>query len=233
MKRRLLFLLTSTIVSCFYLSAQSKNIITVKAGHTIKETLSPTDVYQYPQFNDGFVFFKNGKTAHSRLNYNHFLDNLEYINTQGDTMSLTNGKDVKLVTIGTDTFFYNNGFVKLVSRYGHMNLGVKQTLPIVSKEKMTDGYGSYSTINNVESYDSYSDGLKLYGLVQMQNLNLANKTQYFIANEDNGFIMAVKKNVLKLFPKQKDQVEAYLKQNAVNFEKEEDMVKLIQYLGDL
>jgi hypothetical protein len=233
MKRRLLILLTSTAVFCSYVPAQSKNLIIIKAGHTIKESLSPGDLYQYPQFNEGFVILKNGKTANARMNYNHFLDNLEFINTQGDTMSLANGKEVQLATIGTDSFFYNNGFIKLISRYGHINLAIKQTLPIVSREKMTDGYGSYSTINNVESYDSYSDGLKVYRLVLMENLALANKLQYYLGKADDAFTPLNKKNVLKLFPKQKDRVEAYLKDNAINFDKGEDIMKLAQFLGEL
>jgi hypothetical protein len=233
MKRRLLILLTSTVVFCSYVPAQSKNLIIIKAGHTIKESLSPTEVYQYPQFTEGFVILKTGKTAHSRLNYNRFLDNLEFINAQGDTMSLTNGKEVRLATIGTDSFFYDNGFIKLISRYGHIHLAIKQTLPIVSREKMNDGYGSYSVINNVESYDSYNDGLKVYDLVQMQNLTLANKVQYFIGKADFAFTPLNKKNVLKLFPKQKEKVEFYLKDKAINFDKSEDIVKLAQYLGEL
>ena len=233
MKRRLLLALISTIVLFYNLKAQSKKPIIVKAGHTIKETLGPADVYEYPQFKEGFVYLKNGKTAHSVLNYNHFLDNLEYINTQGDTMSLTNAKDVQLVTIGTDSFFYESGFVKLLSRYGHINIAVKQTLPIISKEKMTDGYGSYSAINNVESYDSYSDGLKVYGLIQMQNLTLANRVRYYIEKDDNSFALIIKKNIFKLFPQQKDKVEAYIKENAINFNKGEDVIKLAQYLGGL
>jgi len=42
----------------YYLSAQDSTFVTIKAGNKIKDVLSLTDIYYYPQFTSGKVFFQ-------------------------------------------------------------------------------------------------------------------------------------------------------------------------------
>src|SRR6478609_4674249 len=178
-----IFLFSSSVI------AQPKNFITVKAGHTIKQSLSPGELYLYPQFPQGTAFLKNGKVATVPLNYNRFLDEVQFINTKGDTLSLNNAEDVQLISIGNDTLFYSNGFVKLVSTAGDVKLAMKQTLNLVSKEKVSDGYGSTSSTSAIDVYDSYADQVKNYNIRVMENMVLENRTQYYLGNEKNEFVL--------------------------------------------
>ena len=167
------------------------------------------------------------------LNYNRFLDELQFIDAKGDTLSLNNVEDVQLISIGNDTLFYSNGFVKLVSTAGDVKLAMKQTLNLVSKEKVSDGYGSTSSTSAIDVYDSYADQVKNYNIRVMENVILENRVQYFVGDDKNEFVLANKKNLLHLFPKRKHDVESYLKSTAVDFNNPEDLTKLVQYLGGL
>ena len=61
------------LVCCCSAHAQDSTI-TIKAGTSFNESVSITDLYEYPQFVYGKVFFRPGDSSGGRLNYNRFLD---------------------------------------------------------------------------------------------------------------------------------------------------------------
>jgi len=233
MTKRLLPLLFCACLYCLHTVAQPKNMVIVKAGHTIKESLTPAELYQYPQFQTGVVFLKDGKTATVPLNYNRFLDQVQYVTSKGDTLSLSNVNDVQYIVAGGDTLFYNNGFMTQVASAGDVKLAARNRLRIVSKSKISDGYGSTSTTNAVDVYDSYADVNKNYDVTVMEDVTLGNNVLYYVAKGDNTFVQPNKKSLLKLFPNQKANVETYLKTTVVNFNNQQDLVQLVKYLGNL
>ena len=72
---------------CCRLHAQDSSIH-IKAGMSVNEAVSVTDLYQYPQFSLGKVFFKSGDSTMAKLNYHTLLDEMLFINSKGDTLSL-------------------------------------------------------------------------------------------------------------------------------------------------
>ncbi|WP_018612089.1 hypothetical protein [Segetibacter koreensis] len=225
----LLFLLPLVYCNLF---AQNNTFIIVKAGTSIKESVPAIDVYEYPQFTGGRVFLKNGKSSGAQMNYNRFLDEMQFITIKGDTLTLIDQKNIAFINIAEDTFFYDQGYIKLLSRAANVKLGIKQILRVMDKEKL-GAYGMTSSNDDVVSYNSYNDGSKDFRLTVMQDLILAKKVQYFIADNYNHFVLATKKNFIKLFPKQEQSINSYLKGNTTVFNNKENLEKLIQFVGQL
>ena len=72
---------------CCRAHAQDSTII-IKAGMSFNESVSITDLYEYPQFVYGKVFFKPGDSSAGRLNYNRLLDQMQFIDFKGDTLNI-------------------------------------------------------------------------------------------------------------------------------------------------
>jgi hypothetical protein len=67
-----------------------------------------------------------------------------------------------------------------------------------------------------------------------ETITFTKKTSFFIGDEANLFVVANKKNLLKLLTKQKGEaVEEFLKQKEINFEKREDLLALFSFLQTL
>ena len=83
--------------------AQSTETITVKTGTSISESVPVADLYQYSQFVNGMVYFRNGTRSGAKLNYNRFLDEMQFLNTNGDTLTLDNEETIKLIVAKNDS----------------------------------------------------------------------------------------------------------------------------------
>jgi len=72
-----------------------------------------------------------------------------------------------------------------------------------------------------------------YKLNSDKEVVMVKAKQYFIGNKYNEFVAADKKNLLKLFPKQKKNISEYLDKNPVDFNKKEDLNRLATFLHEL
>lgn len=76
-------------------------------------------------------------------------------------------------------------------------------------------------------------GNKSYNLKVNEELVLIKNVDYYLAGNNDQFIYADKKNVLKLFSKQKNTITTFLEKNLVNFSREEYLVRLFIFLQGL
>ena len=93
-------------------TAQRPKTYTVPAGVEVKEIVPANEIFQFPQFVQGLVIFKDGTSAPGRLNYNRLIAELQFIDPKGDTLSLANEQTIRTVFIGADTFYYSDGYVR-------------------------------------------------------------------------------------------------------------------------
>jgi hypothetical protein len=70
--------------------AQHPKTYTVPAGVEVKEIVPANEIYQFPEFLQGLVIFKDGKSAPGKLNYNRLRAEIQFIDPKGDTLSLAN-----------------------------------------------------------------------------------------------------------------------------------------------
>ncbi len=219
------------LVCCCSAHAQDSTII-IKAGTSFNESVSITDLYEYPQFASGKVFFKLGDSSAARLNYSRFLDEMHFIDIKGDTLNIAYPGTIKFIRISNDLFYYDNGYVKLIKDNNTVKLAAKQTLKMSGKNKI-GAYNTASTTSAIDSYSSLTIDHKNYNLTPREDIALTKKTEYYFGDKYNHFVLANKKNILRLFPKQERAVSAYLKENNVDFNNGEDIEKLLQYLTNL
>lgn len=222
-------ILLLAITCCHTLLAQKRTTVKVKAGNNIMDVLPASEVFSYPQFTNGKVFLRDGSKTEVRLNYNRLVDEMHFVGPSGDTLALDNEKTIKYIVIGTDTFYYDEGYLRLVSTGSLAKLGIQQIWKISDTRQV----GAYNTTNNslsMLSYISMNEGGRLYDLTVNEDIILTKIERYYFGDNFNHFVIADKGNLLALFPKEQNSISRYLKENKVSFNNRNDLEKLIQYL---
>jgi len=70
-----------------------------------------------------------------------------------------------------------------------------------------------------------------YKLLLNRDLVFIKETQYYVIDGNKHYAIANKKNIEKLFPKQKNILESYLNKNQVDFKKEPDLKNIFMYMA--
>jgi hypothetical protein len=229
MKKLVLFI-SSILCLITGLSAQKNENITVPAGTKVQDYFSFQEMYRYPQFTDGIVFFKNGATAASKLNYNLLSGEMDYPQLK-DTLSIANPTEIKLITIAGDTFYFDKGYLELIYS-NRFKVAIKQSykqLDIVNK----DSYGSAGSNSATDSYSSLQTTGRSYKLVLNQDRIYKKSLEYYFLSPTGTFVLFTKKKVMQLFPQKKKAIEEYLKTKKVDFNLRNDLVGFAAYLSTL
>lgn len=207
-------------------------MITVKAGENIMDIVPAAEVFYYPQFTEGQVFLKDGTKSTARLNYNRLVDEVHFINARGDTLALADEKNIAFIRVATDSFYYNEGYLRLLASGGGIKLALKEVW-IVAETKQLGAFNTTNPSVSVLSFKTMNESGRLYDLTVNADVVLKKTEQFYLGDRFNRFVPATKKSLLELFSKNRDQLEQYLKENKTNFNNREDLESLVQFLSHL
>jgi hypothetical protein len=222
-----------SLFSLFFVlaNAQQKKVFVVKAGEVVTQAIPFHELYSYPSFVNGMVYFRSGESSTGRLNYNILTSEMDFVDANGDTLALADEPLVRMIVIAKDSFFFNNGYFKLIASSNQFKLGKRDVFTTAKIEK-TGAYDQPMPAG-IDTYDGFSNGNHVTKLVVKQNVTLVKETAYYFGNKNNEFLPANRKNLLKSFAKQEKDLQKYLNNNEVNFTKEEDLIKVVNYLQAL
>ena len=229
MKKSILSICTILLIVSS-VQAQKKEFITVPAGSKVEDCIPFQERYRFPEFIDGNVFFRNGATAPTKLNYNFLLGDMEYIQAK-DTLSIANPADIMLIAFAADTFCYDNGYLEII-RGGQIRVAVKQNLTLKQVLKK-DSYGASSSNASTDSFSSFQTAGKTYKLISNQDRVFEKTIKYFLASSSDGFVPFNKKKALQLFPYKKLAIQEYLNTEKVNFNYRNDLLRFVGFLNSL
>jgi hypothetical protein len=217
----------------FAASAQENKIIRINPLKENEEELT-RQVYKYSDFQEGTVLFKDSATAQAKLNYHRLLGQILFINPKGDTLALAHPETFAFVAIGKDTFFYHEkSFVERLTSASSVNLCKNQTLKYIGQEKK-GAYDSYSTTSSSESDNLYStDGKVPAKLAIDQNSVFKYNNAFFLQDRFGNIFPANKKIFFDLFSHREKELKGYLNNNHVNFNREKDLLGLMDFLASL
>ena len=229
-----LLLLIFILISYTDLWAQDSTYITIKSGDIVQEGLSTAEMYYYPQFTKGVVFFKSGTKATAKINYTRLFDQMLFIDGKGDTLALAEEQTIKFIAVDRDTFYYDEGYVKIIADNDFVKLAEKQIWVVADIRKPGPHNTSTSTIGvtSVRTFRQGNDAVR-NPLKLDEDIVLRKETHYYFGDEYNHFARAGKKGLFELFNKKQRSIENYLKENKVDFNKKDDIEKLYQFVSKL
>lgn len=226
---RSFFLIISIALLCTCSYAQTDHW-TVKAGESVEGTLGDSLIYRYPQFMPGLVYFRDGKVSRATLNLNFVNGEMQFIAPANDTLAIANEVTIKYITIQTDTFYFDKVYIELVHGNTSAKLGKLEIIK-QSDLKKEGAYGQMSSTSSITSTGSFYSNNQSYKLTEKSEITLHKETIFLIGDSFNHFQPAVKKNIYKMFNKKISTIEPFIKENKIALNKEDDLIKLIDFLG--
>ena len=225
------FLIAITILSLsLNVYGQNSSLLFIPAGKNISDVATAEQIYRFPNFKKGKVYFRDGRINSGDLNYNYLNGEIEFIAANGDTLAIIKDQalNIKYIELDSAIFYYDKtAYLEQVANFETGKILKRQEYRVSKREKI-GGYEQPSSTSGIESYSSFSGGNAIMApkLTVREHITLVKPVQYFIGDEYNTFLPANKKNVLSLYQKNKRQIEDYLRNNNVDYKKLEDLKKL-------
>ncbi|MBG9376460.1 hypothetical protein I5907_09465 [Panacibacter sp. DH6] len=209
MKTMLLALLC--YLSTIPLNAQTEEF-RVKAGDDITTKISEHGKYRFTAFKQGRIYYDYGKSASAKFNYNYLVEEMQFINPDGDTLSIANPEQVKYVVFDSAIYYYNEGFIELVKNLDSVKIGKKQKLKIVYEK--IGAYGQPTNSSAIDNNKFYLENNTFYRLTINQDAIIKKQTTwYIISDKEERPVEADKAGFTKLFPQHKDDIKVFTKEN--------------------
>ncbi len=209
--------------------AQKTKTFKVKPGEKVVDAIPKDDKYSYPEFMMGNVHYRSGEHYPAKLNYNSLFQEMQFIDSKGDTLSLVNAMTIKHIIINTDTFFYDKSYLKLLAAYGKIKLAGNELITFADRQKV-GGFGEESSAR-IDTYKSLQVGPTFTELVAKEVLTFVKRTVFYLGDEFNHFKQASKKSLLDFYPSKSREIKNYLKENKVDFSNQDDLEKMIAFLN--
>jgi hypothetical protein len=222
------FFIAVFIVFCQTSIAQTSETFVLKPGEDLFEKHF-SDVFIYPEFKFGKVFYTNGDSAGGRMNYNRFLEAFEFIDNKWDTLVLSPEENIKYFNIGGDIFYYNKpDYLSYKSGSSFCKLAVKQSVKLKDVKKI-GAFGISSSTSKIESLDQLR-AEQTHQLVANEEIVFSNEAVYYFGNDQNIFLPASKKNILKLYPSKKKEIETYFANHNIDFRNGNHLSDLLNFI---
>lgn len=219
-----------TLLVVMVANGQRPKTYTVPAGVDVKDIVPQKEIFQYPNFVQGVVVFRDGTSAPGKLNYNRLVAEIQFIDPKGDTLSLANEKNILISLIGTDTFYFSDGYVRQLTTGPHLKIGER-----IAFKEFINKPGAYGLSSATTATNTVSDLLNLRSqkLEVSQELVLVKNTNYLLGDKFNWFVVADKNTVLRFLPGKKGEIEDFIDKNKTNFNNGDDLVKLAKFINSL
>ena len=209
------------------LSAQ--DVIEHKRGEDLQQYLLDSIKFVVPEFQSGVVIFNDGNYSRGPINISTIEQRIYFIASDGQYQVLSNEDQVTRATIKNRTFVKSKyGYVELLRNNEKASLGAVRRTSFFETEKV-GAYGMASQTTSVTTIGSIQTNGTMYTLGVDQKTPFKYKIIPYLY-KDGKVLMTTKKNFQKCFPAKKAEIDAYLKDNSVNFEDMDDMTALYEYL---
>jgi hypothetical protein len=135
-----------------------------------------------------------------------------------------------IALVGKDTFYYSQGYVRLLTNGPHLKIGER-----VAFKEFINKPGAYGLSSATTATNNVSDLLNLRSqqLNVSQEIVLVKNTNYLLGDKFNGFVIADKNTVLRFLPDKRVEILDFIDKNKTNFNNGEDLVKLAKYMNAL
>lgn len=228
-----MFYLSSVLFLTVVAQAQQSETIKVKAGDRVSDAISPNGVFRFPKFTDGVFVMKDGSKNSALFNFNIFNGEMLYLDSKGDTMAIGIPEQIEHITIGADNvqFIYNQkNYLEILAAASRGKLAKRIKIHIENDKK--GGYGESAPSSSQDQLRNLTMNSGLYLLANDVTV-LKTTTFYWVDNKNNAQ-PASKKNFMRMVAKEKQsEVEAFIEENKTNFNREDDLRKLLVFAGSL
>lgn len=230
MKTLPLFLSLLAIEICT--SGQTPQTITMDNNKISLELIKPELQYIFPDFQNGRVVLKNHAEVKCQVNYNFLLDEVLFIDENGEKMALANPDEILQVYIASRLFIPSSKGSFEVIENGMVSLVYKWTYNIVDKGK-EGAMGILSDAPSIYQMNQMSFDAKNWKLDINKKAVLTVEVIPYIKVGSKYVPVKREKDFFIALPAKKQEIKQYIIKNPVDFKKEADLRRLTKYCNSL
>lgn len=213
-------------------SFSQDSIYVVNAGVKVNDVIPATEIFQYTEFRNGKVLYRNGDISEGRMNYSRLVDEMLFISEKGDTLALKDEPTIRYVCVGNDSFYFDHGYIMLLKNARNIKLGIRTCFRFIDKARVA-AYDGMSSTSSVTSLSSLDDGKASHQLEVKELSSLVKDTLYFLGDRFDHFVPSTRKSLLGFFPDCSKQVNKFCKKNKIDFENGNDLERTISYAEEI
>jgi len=183
--------------------------------------------YVFSDFLDGIVKKRSGELVELPLNYNTITEEMIFIrDTQ--RLAIAFPEEVDTIFVGGKVFvpFKNVYYEKATNTTVPLFVENKVVLLRGGKEI---GYGNKIQTGSINSITAIASPTQLYKLQLPQDYSLADHTSYWIFENGKFEQLTSAKKLQGLFPAKADAIKRFVSDNNIDFNRRDDLVKLIEF----
>ncbi len=230
-----IFILVASIFMTVPLFSQRIREVSVGPLQDAQKVFKPNDRYRFQDFKEGYLITPAGKRSQSfKLNFNLFSGLPQFIDKKGDTLFLDD-QIARYVHMKETT--YLNGFSKhyyeIILNAMPVKLAIQREWRLARVEtEFTDRSGEKAiNISRDGKNQIYSPSLGR--MVRNENKVYQRDSTYFFVDKNERIYKANENNFTRLFTDHKKKIENYLKEESIDFKKEEDLTKIFGFVSML
>lgn len=185
-----------------------------------------------PIFQFGRVNFKDGAISEQNFNYFLSLNQICYLNEEGNPLVLSDLSDIESVTYGKRTFFpiEKSKVAEVIKTFSEKSVLLLQRQSKISRVSDTSGpYGTstetatISRLNTMHEWDinQQFEAESMYKRIIKENfILLINGKRHNIKNL---------KSLKKIYRSNYKNIEAYAKENNIDFKNQQELIDLLEF----
>lgn len=197
-------LLSALLLLCAHIGAGAQDGVRTIQG-------IPADVYyMMPDFGQGMVFFYGQAPAQGKLNICALDHTLRFLDNNGKELEATNEENIVKVQIDTVTFLRNQGiYFRLCPVTLDMGVALRRDVTLL-KDVKQGAFGTTSQTSSIKEYGTIiADGVS-YDIEKTKEYPYRISETLFLY-KGNTVVAFNKRNLRKLFPARKDEIDAWFK----------------------
>jgi hypothetical protein len=199
----------------------------VEAGDNPDAVLPKEFKFLNPSFEEGYLVLADGtQTKSAKFNIDLLKGKglIVFIKNTSDTAIVIEDVKVKYIKIGKFAYYHHLqlGYLKILvsDTIAHNKLASYSLVERQVVKKSDEGYGRISTNSTTSSVSSMS---------KVNDYKFTRVTRYYLLDDNNDTHSSNKSGFLSLFKGKEVTIKAYVKKERVDFNKDEDLVKLFNY----
>lgn len=189
--------------------------------------------FLFEDFQDAAIYFKDGAQYHEKMNYNLLVNKFYFIDREDNEIKeLSNPQDILIIKFGKRVFYTE----------GDSGIEILPTNPVlyvqykgnIRKEAIKGAYGQPSETTSVRTYGGTYGGRGERYNFDPEKLIAGNRYNiYWIERQGKKKIFKSFNQFLKLYPKHKEELKSFIKENRVDFNDVQQISRLCIHAGSL
>ena len=180
--------------------------------------------YLMPEFGDGVIYFRGQNPARGKLNICAVDNTLRFIDDKGQELSAESADNILMVQIDTVKFLHNqDGFYRMYPVNSRTGIALQRNVKILVGAKK-GAYGMVDQTGSIRQYSTIYSESGMYNLTRNYPYEVSEEIYLYMGNYVTPL---TKKNLKKMFPSRKEDIDAYFKSGNLLPKTVDDALSLI------